>query len=194
MHRTDRDAQLHPQDRIHHRGELVPHQRGRRRAEVGPGEGVDPRPQARRGGGRPQPGARSRGSIARRSIRSPASDSTAQGPDAHPAHGGPRPLHATTKRFADLLLAGLAASPFALGLARQAARRGRGVDALRRGEELQRPRHARDRGRKAGDRRARQPQLLQVTIPKDASPTPSATERPCSTSTSPRPTASRTTS
>ena len=31
MHGTHRDAQLHPQDRIRHRGELVPDQRGGRR-------------------------------------------------------------------------------------------------------------------------------------------------------------------
>ena len=38
MHRAGRNAQLRPQDRIHHRGQLVPHQRGRRRPEVRPRE------------------------------------------------------------------------------------------------------------------------------------------------------------
>ena len=47
--------------------ELVSHQRGGRRAEVGPGESVDTRPQARRGGERPQP-SQGRGPVSPRGV------------------------------------------------------------------------------------------------------------------------------
>ncbi len=71
MHRADRNAQLRSQDRIRHRGQLVPHQRGGRRPEGGPGESVQPRPQAHRGRDRLEAKPRSSGtSIARRTTRS----------------------------------------------------------------------------------------------------------------------------
>ncbi len=78
--------------------------------------------------------------------------------DAHPAPDRPRPLQRRPERCADLLLAGLAAPPLFTGLAGQASRTRRGGDALRRREELQRPRHS--RGRRGQDRqvRAHQPQ------------------------------------
>ena len=76
MHRADRDAQFRAQDRVHHRGQLVPHQRGRRRSEVRPGEIVDPGSQAGGRRERPQPGQPSRASTAPRNTRLRSSGST----------------------------------------------------------------------------------------------------------------------
>ena len=87
---------------------------------------------------------------------------------------------------------GLQLRPSLLGWHGRPPERGRGVDDLRRGEELQRPRHPRDRGRKAGQGRARQPQPAGGHDRQGRLPTPERrTESPSSTSTSPRPTASR---
>ena len=82
----------------------------------------------------------------------------AQGHDAHPAPGGPRPLQRRPQRFADLLLAGLAASSLAPGLARQAARTRRRVDAVCRGKNFSVHDTHVIAGRQAGQVGARQPQ------------------------------------
>ena len=90
---------------------------------------------------------------------------------------------------------GLQLRPVAGRLARPAARAGGGVHPLPRGQELQRPRHARARGREAGPVRARQPPpaqgdggLRRLAHPERGRAIPSWT------SPSPRRTASRTTS
>ena len=86
-----------------------------------------------------------------------ASSRAAPRHDAHPAHGRAGPEQRRQQRFADLLLAGLAAPSLAGRLAWPAAGAGEGVDPVRGRAELQRPRHPRDRGRKAGQGRPRQP-------------------------------------
>ena len=73
---------------------------------------------------RPQPG-QGRGTVPPRGVSDRhGSPQAAQGPHAHPAPGGPGPVQRRPQRFADLLLARLAAPSVALGLARQAARDG----------------------------------------------------------------------
>ena len=71
VHCADRDAQLRPQDRVHHRGQLVPDQRGRRWPEVGAQEIVDPGPQGGRGRKRPRSGPRSKSTTVPKNTRSP---------------------------------------------------------------------------------------------------------------------------
>ena len=129
--------------------------------------------------GRPQP-RQDRGPIPPRGIPDRrGSPQAAQGPHAHPAPGGPGPLQRRPQRFADLLLARLAAPAVAPGLARQAARH---AARSRRSSWKGRNFSVHDTHVIAGGKPARSVlvsrNLLEVTIAKDASPTPSANGTP----------------